>query len=285
MNNKLLAVKENKNVSLYSITYDYYSLSEYIRQIEEKYSYIETSLIETTIFDGVALSMGEYDYKKQECRVKKDYKIIQELEVISEHEKRCIVKIEVEYFSQIAKVLRDAFLDNMPLLNATSLIFLMRTIYGLENSFSYNSLIDKDYFSWDDPRRLSDVKFELAKINKSLNSKKIRFNKIENDNPFEIVSSIVENLQSYIIIEQVGLFPIEEKMPDFNELLAAFAIRNEDSDLFFGSLENVDINFNGFDLVNMRREEIINSYNLKKEIDEPQKQKNRMDVFNKFLQF
>ena len=39
------------------------------------------------------------------------------------------------------------------------------------------------------------------------------------------------------------------------------------------------------ELINMKRNEILNAYNLKEGLDEPQKQKNRIDVFNKFLQF
>ena len=284
MNNKVLAKREGRNISLYSVTYDIFSLSEYIRMLDQKYTSTKKALIETTIYDDVVLSMGEFDLKKDECHVKR-HKVIRDIEIINEHEKRSIVEVEVEYYSMIAKALRDTFIDEMPLLNATSLIFLMKSIYGFKNDFSYDSLIDTKFSSWDDPRRLSDVKFDLTSINRQLNSKRIIFNDLESKNTFDILTRVVEDLQKYITIEQIGLFPVEENMPELNSLLAAFAFRNEDCDLFFGSLDNVEINFNGIELLNNNRNDILDAYNLKEGLVEPQKQKNRMDVFNKFLQF
>ena len=291
MNSKLLVIKQGKNVLIYNVVYDFYSLNEYFKYIDSLYGYTEKAKITTTIVNDVPISMNEYDMMKDICRVKDGYKVVEELEIIDDSQRLATIEIEIEYYSKISEMLKDAFLSSEPLLNVTSLVKLMNDIYGLPNNFEYNPIIDlkEKGKTWDDPRnwKLDSVSCQKynKRVNQLLNLNPIKFNKKENENLFGVISNIIDTLKSYLSIEQIGIFPISDNMPEFLELLSAFAVRNQEAEIFFGSLENVNINFAGSEIINTRKEEICKTYNLKSNIDGDKKIKNRIDVFNKFLHF
>lgn len=291
MYNKLLVIKQGKNVLIYNVVYNAYSLNEYFKYLDSVFGYTEKVEIDTILENGVVLSMNEYDMMKDRCHVKDDYKIIKEIEKIDENKKKVRIEIEVNYFSKITQILKETFLNEEPLLNTTGLIKLMHSLYGMPNNFKFDSLLDnnKKTNGWDDPRNWDLSDSEISKysgrINERLNSNDVELNKKEKVNSLNIMYEIVEELQSYILIEQVGMFPMSAHVPEFQELLQAFAVRNEDAELFFGSLENVNVNYAGVGIINNRKDEICRCYNFNYNDSGAQKRKNRMDIFNNFLKF
>lgn len=291
MHNKLLAIKQDKNILIYSISYNFSALEDYFKVLEEIYGYTDVARIVTTIVNGVPLSMNEFDYMKDSCNIRSNYKLINDLEIIDKNTKISTIEIEVEYYSKINQMLKDTFLNDEPLLNATLLIKLMNNIFGVSNNFKYNHVLDSNdkRMNWDDPRRInydkSDDPIRIKKIQDKINSNIIKFNKKECDDTYAIIYEIVENLKNYLYIEHVGIFPISDDMSEFQKLLQVFAERNENAEIFFGSLENVNINFSGSEIILKRKEEILNAYSLNNDNENLQKRKNKAEAYNMFLQF
>lgn len=268
MTTKLLPIKKDNNIIIYSLSYDEESLSNYINYLSSLYSYSEKNTIITTICKDKVLSMGKFDYLKKYCKIDEKYRLIEELDRIDSETVGAKIEINVTYYSFISKIIEDTFLTKEPLINTTKIIKLTNHLLEEKNNFKFNKLLDlnENNKAWDDPTRaylsLDEYnKYVNYKIN-SINLDDIKLNKFENSRIRNNIVEIIERLQELFKIEQIGMFPIEEDLSKLNELLTIFGERNQEFENFYGSLEDAKVVIDGAVLLNQMKEEICSLYNI-----------------------
>lgn len=268
MTTKLLPIKKDNNVIIYSLSFEEKKMKDYINYLSDLYSYNEKNIIVTSLCNNKVLSMGRFDLLKKYCKVDENYRLIKELDRIDSDIVKAKIEINVTYYSMLSKILEQAFLNQEPLINTTEIIKLTNHLLCLENNFKFSKLLDLNELNkaWDDPSRgflsLDEYdKYVSYKI-RSINNDDIKLNKFENLRIRNNIIEVIEKLQELFKIEQIGMFPIEENPTKLNELLTIFGMRNQEFEAFYGTLENAEVVIDGAVLLNNMEEEICSLYNI-----------------------
>ena len=290
--NKLLSIKKDNNVVIYSVTYDRDRLVEYINFLEKFYGYTEYPTINTQVKDNRSLSMGKYDFMKKYCTVSEKYKLIEDYGEDEKGLHDVKITISVRFRSILADTLKKTFLNDEPLINTTDLIKVMYHLYEIPTSFTFDPLLDMDEENkeWNDPSRtftsVEDYRRYMEYKKKRLNVDDVKLNKRENKSLYNDSENIINRLNGIIKYEQVGMFPIDENLPEIQVILKRFGKRNENIELIVGSLEDTKIDINGAKKINELSSDILNRYAL--EMEEQPKVKEHINLYEKvksFLQF
>ncbi len=265
MKEKLLCIKRDNNVLLYKVSYDINKLKELINLLNELYSYEKNDTIETTIYRNVPLSMGIYD-NLDFYHVDKKYEIIED-NPITKESRNCKLKIKVFVDSVVSNTLNDIFIkDEDVLLNLSKLYKILNHILNINNTFKFNEMIDLRNIrkKWNDLSRLilNDLeKQKYLKIMKeNINVDDVVLNNREKKNEEIIYETVINNLKSILLFEQVGMFPIQEENDDLLKIFEMFGERNKSFEFYFGSLENAKINMNGGIYINNISDKVIRTY-------------------------
>lgn len=290
--NKLLSVKKDNNIVIYSVTYDEDRLVGYINSLEKFYGYSESPTINTQVKDNRSLSMGKYDFMKKYCTVSEKYKLVEDY---GENEKGLHdvkITISVRFRSIFADTLRKTFINDEPLINATDFIKVMYHLYEIPTSFTFDPLLDmnEENKEWNDPSRtftsIEDYRRYMEYKKRRLNVDDVILNKRENKTLYNDSENILNRLNSILKYEQVGMFPIDDNLPEIQVILKRFGQRNENIEIILGSLEKAKIDIDGAKTINGLSTDILNRYSI--EMDEQPKVKERINLYEKvksFLQF
>ena len=291
MVNKLLSIKKDNNIIVYNVKFDEKELQDYLDYLSLIYGYKEKTVINTSIINNVPLSMGKYDYMKNICKVKPEYKVIKELGMVDPTTKKAKIEITVAYYSMLSEMLRQVFLSKEPLINATKLIKLTNHLLEMPNNFTFNKLLDLNVHnkSWDDPGRgflnLAEYERYIDFQMRSVNADDIKLNKLEKARIKQDISEIIEKLDYIFTIVQIGMFPIEKELPPVQEVLKIYGERNEEFEYFYGSLDNVPINIDGANLINDLINDISKKYSAGVHEDKTKQKINHYSKVKSFLKF
>lgn len=273
---KILPIKKDKNVVIYSVKYNREKMKEFIKYLNGKYNQEIIDVVETEFYDAVPLSMGKYDLDKK-YQINK-YKILELNNIETKEENNMYfpskgygkIKVNVNLKPTITKVLEDTFLEDSKkvLLDTTSIIKYTNHVFKLPNNFKFDKTIDlyRKGSSWKEKgnkfvsienyrHHLNTLAYNLNNDNIELNDKEKK--KIEND-----ISEIVNEYQKLFDIEQIGMFPIVDKMEKKYAVLTRYALRNQSYDWHFNVLDDAEVNYDGGQILNEYEHEINNNYDL-----------------------
>lgn len=288
---KILAIQKGNNVIVYSVDYKKSELKNYLDHLTSLYSHEKKAIITTEIIDGKVLSMSKYDLLKKYCDVDEEYTVIEELGNVDEITKLSKIEITVRYRSMVSEIIKEVFMNDKPLINTTELIKLTNHVLGFSNFFLFNKMLDLDEKNkaWNDPSRgflnITEYNNYLKYKQKSVNVDNIKLNKVEEGRIKKDMSKIIEELHSIINIEQIGMFPIQSNDNSLLEILRIFGERNTEFELFYDSLEDVDINLNGASKLENYKEEILNTYDCSHKEDLIKEKIDHYSKVKSFLKF
>lgn len=291
MTTKLLSIKKDNNIVIYSLNYEEKELTNYLEYLSNLYGYDEKSIVESLVMNGKLLSMGKFDFMKKYCKVAEQYEIIDTLENIDLSTKRVKVQINVRYFSMVSEILKQVFMTDEILINSTELFRLFNHLLNRENNFTFNKFLDlrEKNKEWNDPSRgfldFNEYKRYVAYKMNNINVDSVKLNKKEKHIIIENIDNIINQLQSIFKIEQIGMFPIQDKLPDVQQVLKIYGERNQEFEYFYGTLEDVDINLDGAKIINETVDKICSSYSIDSHEETIKNKINRHSKINPFLQF
>lgn len=266
---KLLCIKKDNDILLYKTTYNIDDMKNFIDELQKKYNYKKTDVIETEICQGILLSTGKYngfDF----CHIdEKNYEVVETIEE-KENEKKCKVKISIKVDSLIGNTLEEIFVkDKDILLNMTKFYKAVNHILDIKNNFKFAEIIDlrNRKKKWNDPGRFitneEDQQKSIDFLKENINSDNVVLNEKEEKNKNEIYEEVIQKLNSIITFEQVGLFPIDKENDELYKIFEVFGERNKSFEFYFGTLEreNVRKNMNGGIFINNISDEVLRTYN------------------------
>lgn len=291
MTTKLLSIKKDNNIIIYCLKYEEKDLMDYLKFLSKLYSYNEQNVIESILMNDKLLSMGKFDYMKKYCEVSEQFRIINTLEDIDSNTKRVKAEINVRYFSMVSEILKEVFLTEDILINTTELIRLFNHILNRENNFTFNKVLDlyEKRKEWNDPSRgiLDFDQYEkyVAYRMRSINVDKMRLTEKQNAKILKNIDEIIKQLSSMFEIEQIGMFPIQEKLPVIEEILKIYGERNQEFEYFYGTLEDTDINIDGAKIINEMADEICGLYSIDRQEETIKNKINHRPKKIPFLQF
>lgn len=294
---KLLSIKRDNNIIIYSIVFDDEKLSEILSKFEAKLSKKETDVVDTTFAGLIPLSYGKYDNMKNICLIKehglhqtkkdkesKEYFAslggqIAEWEFLSDEEKALFMpiegtqkgklKLEITYPSVLCKIIKETFLSKNEncIIDGTKLIKLSNQLFGFNNDFVYDKTIDLNTSKkWNDPGiaffSKEDYNAYLNRCARKINHDRIAITEREANEISENIGEILYNLQSVLYCEQVGMFPMDLTLSKEFEILKRFGIRNEMFEWLDHKLEYAPINYDGRAIINSVSEMITSNYDL-----------------------
>lgn len=291
MTTKLLSIKKDNNIIIYCLKYEEKDLMDYLKFLSKLYSYNEQNVIESILMNDKLLSMGKFDYMKKYCEVSEQFRIINTLEDIDSNTKRVKAEINVRYFSMVSEILKEVFLTEDILINTTELIRLFNHILNRENNFTFNKVLDlyEKRKEWNDPSRgiLDFDQYEkyVAYRMRSINVDKMRLTEKQNAKILKNIDEIIKQLSSMFEIEQIGMFPIQEKLPVIEEILKIYGERNQEFEYFYGTLEDTDINIDGAKIINEMADKICGLYSIDRQEETIKNKINHRPKKIPFLQF
>lgn len=273
---KLLPIKKDKNVIIYSVKYNHQAITKFSEYLNHKYEKEFTDIIDTEFYDAIPLSMGKYDLDKQYSI--KNYKIL-ELNKINQTNNMGMyfpekaygkIKVSGSLKPTISTIIEDTFLtdDTKVILDTTNLIKYTNHIFNLPNNFKFDKTIDlyRKTNDWKDKGTefisLDNYRNHLKKLAYNLNDDNITLTdredkKIQND-----INEIINNYQELFEIEQIGMFPVVNKMDKNYAILTRFGLRNQNYDWHFNYLDNTDVNYDGGLILRNFNDKIVNNYDL-----------------------
>lgn len=276
--NKLLAVKRENNIVIYNIKYDVKNMMDLVRYLSKFYSYSISKEVTANIAreNGRLIQAMELDKLAPICRISEDYKLLEDLDNIDSKTKKSRIKVQVNYDSKIASILKDLFLSDDIMLNCTDLIRLINHIFHMRNTFKFDPKLDLSnrHKSWDDLSRCFSSKEEYHnycnKMKTLLNVDNIKLNKNEEEKLSKDIDTICDKLGSIINIENVGMFPIDSNLSELYIIFYRFGVRNEEALDFFNGIDKADkeININSAKVINELSSELIKKYSKEERIDE-----------------
>lgn len=297
--NKLLSIKKDNNIVLYSVSFDSEKLYNFLDHLDQSYSRIENDVVETAFAGLIPLNYGKYDtmqdicivreqglYQTRKERESKEYfkslgGTVEEWDFLSEDEKRIFMpidglrkgklKLEVEYPSVLVKIIKDTFLNsdvNKCIIDGTNLTKLSNGVLGINNKFVFDKTIDlnDNKKNWNDPGKAffsnEDYNAYLNSCARNINKNNLKITTKESKHIYDDLGYIVYNLQNLLQCEQVGMFPMDISLSEEFEILKRFGIRNESFEWLDRKLESAEINFDGGAIVNGMKDNICYTYDL-----------------------
>lgn len=262
---KLLCIKRDNNVSLYKVSYKEEKVQNLIDNFQNVYAYKKEDEIATEVYKSVPLSMDKYD-SFDFCHVE-HYEIIDQIPVQSD-KKICRLKINISIDSVVGNMLTKTFINDDILLNMTDFYKIVNHILGMNNTFKFNEKVDlrNDKKKWNDLGRVILNELERQKYlrfkKESINVDDIVLNNKEDKNKNSIYEELIKKLNSILLFEQVGMFPVQENNDELYEIFEAYGERNKTFEFYFGSLEreNVRYNMNGGIFINNISDEVVRTY-------------------------
>ena len=170
----------------------------------------------------------------------------------------------------LSKILEKTFLtgEYNVLLDMTDIIKFRNYFFNNKNNFKFDKTIDRyrrenKYLNYNHKfETIENYNNFLRRLIQNLNQNNIIVEEKEEKKIYDNINEFLEGYQSLFYIEQIGMFPILNKMSKSYALLTRFGIRNEFYDWHYDKLEKVEINFDGGKIINDNLEKIIKNYDL-----------------------
>lgn len=273
MMTRILPIKSDNTIVLFSVECDEKKLKDFLTSLNSRYAYKEKRTITTTMIHGKLLSAGKYDEFNNTCYVEDNFNILEHLGYVDQITEIVKAEIKVSYYSMISKIIGETFQNNSKelIINLTDLIKLSNHVCGFDNSFIFNRLLDvksnKKGKAWNDKsiRFFSNKEYVqyIENLKRTINIDDIYLNKIERKVNYDTLKRIINNLRDILVIEEIGVYPVQNVNEDIYRILTEFGKRNEDFRFFYDILTGVKTNINGVTKFKNMKEQIEKYYNIK----------------------